>query len=81
MHRSLSVPPITKMGKAGFLPNTDLVAISKIIGRIGFLQDIDPRMPVSYGYELAPEYRDKKNEQRLVFGDVIPLVRCLASRE
>ena len=25
-------------GKAGFLPNTDLVAISKIIGRIGFLQ-------------------------------------------
>ena len=63
-------------GKAGFLPNTDLVAISKIIGRIGFLQDIDPRMPVSYTYELAPEYRDKKNEQRLVFGDVIPLVRC-----
>ena len=63
-------------GKAGFLPNTDLVAISKIIGRIGFLQDIDPRMPVSYGYELAPEYRDKKNEQRLAFGDVIPLVRC-----
>ena len=63
-------------GKAGFLPNTDLVAISKIIGRIGFLQDIDPSMPVSYGYQLAPEYRDKKNEQRLVFGDVIPLVRC-----
>ena len=63
-------------GKAGFLPNTDLVAISKIIGRIGFLQDIDPRMPVSYTYELAPEYRDKKNEQRLVFGDVTPLVRC-----
>ena len=63
-------------GKAGFLPNTDLVAISKIIGRIGFLQDIDPRMPVSYTYELAPEYRDKKNEQRLVFGDVIPLIRC-----
>ena len=63
-------------GQAGFLPNTDLVAISKIIGRIGFLQDIDPRMPVSYGYALAPEYRDKKNEQRLVFGDVIPLIRC-----
>ena len=63
-------------GKAGFLPNTDLVAISKIIGRIGFLQDIAPRMPVSYGYALAPEYRDKKNEQRLVFGDAIPLVRC-----
>ena len=63
-------------GKAGFLPNIDLVAISKIIGRIGFLRDIDSRMPVSYGYQLAPEYRDKKNEQRLVFGDVIPLVRC-----
>ena len=63
-------------GKAGFLPNIDLVAIGKIIGRIGFLGDIEPRMPVSYGYELAPEYRAKKIEQRLVFGDVIPLVRC-----
>ena len=63
-------------GKAGFLPNIDLVAIGKIIGRIGFLGDIEPRMPVSYGYELAPEYREKKIEQRLVFGDVIPLVRC-----
>lgn len=63
-------------GQAGFLPNIDLVAISKIIGRISFLRDIDPRIPVSYGYQLAPEYRDKKNEQRLVFGDVIPLVRC-----
>lgn len=69
-------PADDEAGKAGFLPNTDLVAISQIIGRIGFLRDIDPRMPVSYGYELAPEYRDKKNEQRLVFGDVIPLVRC-----
>lgn len=63
-------------GKASFLPNIDLVTISKIIGRIGFLKDIEPRMPVSYGYELAPEYRQKKIEQRLVFGDVIPLVRC-----
>ncbi len=63
-------------GKAGFLANIDLVAISKIIGRIGFLRDIDPRIPVSYGYQLAPEYRAKKSEQRLVFGDVIPLVRC-----
>ena len=69
-------PADDEEGKAGFLPNTDLVAISKIIGRIGFLGDIEPRMPVSYGYELAPEYREKKIEQRLVFGDVIPLVRC-----
>ena len=69
-------PADDENGKAGFLPNIDLVAISKIIGRIGFLQDIDLRMPVSYGYQLAPEYRDKKSEQRLVFGDVIPLVRC-----
>ena len=69
-------PADAEAGKAGFLPNIDLVSISKIIGRIGFLGDIEPRMPVSYGYQLAPEYRDKKNEQRLVFGDVIPLVRC-----
>ena len=69
-------PADAEDGQAGFLPNIDLVAISKIIGRISFLRDIDPRMPVSYGYQLAPEYRDKKSEQRLVFGDVIPLVRC-----
>ena len=69
-------PADEEEGKTGFLPNTDLVAIGKIIGRIGFLGDIEPRMPVSYGYELAPEYREKKIKQRLVFGDVIPLARC-----
>ncbi len=33
-------------------------------------------MPVSYGYQFHPEYRARKSEQRLVYGDVIPLVRC-----
>ena len=55
-------PADDKDGKAGFHPNIDFVAISKEIGRTGSLRDIDPRMPVSYRYELAPEYRDKKSE-------------------
>ena len=33
-------------------------------------------MPVSYGYEFHPEYRDQKNRQRSVYGDAMPLVRC-----
>ena len=37
----------------------------------------DPNMPVSYGYEFLPKNREKKTEQRKVYGDVIPLVRCL----
>jgi hypothetical protein len=37
----------------------------------------DPKMPVSYGYEFLPENREKKTEQRKVYGDNIPLVRCL----
>ena len=31
---------------------------------------------MSYRYQLVPKYRDKKSEQRLVLGDVVPLVRC-----
>ncbi len=37
----------------------------------------DPKMPVSYGYEFLPKNREKKTEQRKVYGDNIPLVRCL----
>lgn len=36
----------------------------------------DPKMPVSYDYQFHPEYREEKSEQRLVYGDVVPLVRC-----
>ena len=37
----------------------------------------DPKMPVSYGYEFLPKNREKKTEQRKMYGDNIPLVRCL----
>ena len=69
-------PADDKDGKAGHHPNIDFVAISKAIGKTGSHQDIDSRMPMSYRYQLVPEYRDKKSEQRLVLGDVVPLVRC-----
>ena len=38
--------------------------------------NIDPKMSVSYGYQFHPEYRTNRNTVRLLYGDVIPLVRC-----
>ncbi len=37
---------------------------------------VDPKMSVSYDYQFHPENRVRKNEERLVYGDVIPLIRC-----
>ena len=45
-------------------------------GKTIFSENTDPRMPVSYGYQFHPEYRERKSKQREVYGDVIPLVRC-----
>ena len=36
----------------------------------------DPEMPVSYSYELNPEYREWKTGQREIYGDAMPLIRC-----
>ena len=33
-------------------------------------------MPVSYGYQFHPGYREKKAQQRKMYGDAMPLVRC-----
>ena len=41
-----------------------------------YYQNTDPEMPVSYSYELNPEYREWKTEQRKVYGDAMPLIRC-----
>ena len=38
--------------------------------------NVDPKMPVSYGYQFHPKYRKGKSHQRLVYGDAMPLVRC-----
>jgi peroxiredoxin/tetratricopeptide (TPR) repeat protein len=45
-------------------------------GKTIFPMNTDPKMPVSYGYQFHPEYREEKSEQREMYGDVIPLVRC-----
>ena len=45
-------------------------------GKPIFTQSTDPEMPVSYSYELYPRYREWKTQQRKVYGDAMPLVRC-----
>ena len=45
-------------------------------GKPIYSQNADPEMPVSYSYELNPGYREWKTEQRKVYGDAMPLVRC-----
>ena len=45
-------------------------------GKTIFPMNTDPKMPVSYGYQFHPEYREEKSTQREMYGDVIPLVRC-----
>ena len=45
-------------------------------GKPLFSSNADPKMPVSYDYQFHPENQAVKNEERLVYGDAIPLVRC-----
>ncbi len=45
-------------------------------GKSIFTSNVDPKMPVSYGYQFHPEYREEKSQQREVYGDAMPLVRC-----
>ena len=48
----------------------------KYNGKAGRPWNRDPKMSVSYDYQFYPEYRGKKSEQRIVYGDAMPLVRC-----
>lgn len=41
-----------------------------------FYINADPEMPVSYGYQFHPGYRQRTLENRAVYGDAIPLARC-----
>ena len=45
-------------------------------GKPIYTPNTDPEMPVSYSYELNPQYREWKTEQRKVYGDAMPIVRC-----
>ena len=56
--------------------NTLICPADEEDGKTIFSLNTDPKMPVSYGYQFHPEYREQKSEQREIYGDVIPLVRC-----
>ncbi len=45
-------------------------------GKPYFFINTDPKMPVSYDYQFHPKYRADKTQERLMYGDVLPLVRC-----
>ena len=62
-----------------YLPDANLLLCpaDKEGGKPVSYWNADPKMPVSYGYEFLPKNREKKTEVRKVYGDVIPLVRCL----
>ncbi|MCY4403021.1 MAG: redoxin family protein [Candidatus Poribacteria bacterium] len=45
-------------------------------GKTHFLVNKDPKMSMSYDYQFHPQYRADKTEERLMYGDVLPLVRC-----
>ena len=61
-----------------YLPDASLVLCpaDEESGKSAYHINEDPKMPVSYGYQFHPKYREMKTEQREVFGDAIPLVRC-----
>jgi len=61
-----------------YFPDANLLLCpaDELGGKPIFTSNADPKMPVSYGYQFHPEYRETKNKQRLVYGDAMPLVRC-----
>ncbi len=62
-----------------YLPDPDILICpsDKNAGKAVMSRNVDPKMPVSYGYQFHPEYRgDRITDRRLIYGDVIPLVRC-----
>ena len=61
-----------------YLPDASVLRCpaDKLGGKPIFTSNADPNMPVSYGYQFHPEYREGTRLNRTVYGDVIPLVRC-----
>ena len=45
-------------------------------GKPVYTPSTDPKMPVSYSYEFNAKLREWKVEQRKIFGDAMPLIRC-----
>ena len=62
-----------------YLPDPDILRCpsDENGGKAVMSRNVDPNMPVSYGYQFHPEYRgDRITDRRLIYGDVVPLVRC-----
>lgn len=61
-----------------YLPDADalLCPADEEGGKPYFLVNTDPKMSISYDYQFHPQYRKDKTEERLMYGDVLPLVRC-----
>ena len=61
-----------------YMPDANLLLCpaDKVGGKALFPPNVDPKMPVSYGYGLHPGYRESTPKNRAMYGDVIPLVRC-----
>ncbi len=61
-----------------YLPNADtlLCPADEDGGKPYYLVNTDPKMSMSYDYQFHPQYRKDKTEERLMYGDVLPLVRC-----
>lgn len=61
-----------------YLPDPDVLICpsDRLGGRAVVPQNIDPKMPVSYGYQFHPQYRERIQENRTLYGDGVPLIRC-----
>ena len=61
-----------------YLPDANLLLCpaDKLGGKPIFTSNADPEMPVSYGYQFHPRYREGTQKNRAIYGDVIPLARC-----
>ncbi len=46
-------------------------------GKVLYSRAVDPNLPVSYNYEFYSGQRKVVEENRIMYGDVVPLVRCM----
>ena len=61
-----------------YLPEPDVLICpsDRLGGKAAVPRNIDPKMPVSYGYQFHSQYRERIQENRTMYGDGVPLVRC-----
>lgn len=46
-------------------------------GKVLYSRAVDPNLPVSYNYEFYSGQRKVVKEDRIMYGDVVPIVRCM----